>query len=168
LSDENFETTCEFDVALLKALCAAQIPLSKLENPVFKAFLENYTKFIIKSESWYRKTLLSKIYTNEIKKKYEELHDKNIYLMFDETTDASGRYILHLLAGECKKNERARPVLFRSVELEKKLDDHKSRNLEFSDKFAQRQYRFWKDQDAHIGPGASCRKSRKDFKKLNS
>jgi hypothetical protein len=93
--------------------------LSKLENPVFKAFLENYTKFTIKSESWYRKTLLSKIYTNEINKKYEDLKDENMCLMFDETTDASGRYILHLLAGECKKNERARPILFRSVELEK-------------------------------------------------
>jgi hypothetical protein len=30
-------------------------------------------------------------------------HYKNIYLMFDETTDANGSHIHHLLAGECSK-----------------------------------------------------------------
>jgi hypothetical protein len=55
----------------------------------------------------------------KLKKKYEELLDKNVYLMFDETTGASGRYILHLLAGECSKEVRKRPILFRSIELER-------------------------------------------------
>jgi hypothetical protein len=39
--------------------------------------------------------------------------------MFDETTDANGRYVLHLLAGECSKIQLKLPVLFRSVELER-------------------------------------------------
>jgi hypothetical protein len=51
-------------------------------------------------------------------KNYINLSDQNIYLMFDETTDANGRYILHLLAGECSKNERKIPVLFKTIELE--------------------------------------------------
>jgi hypothetical protein len=38
------EDYCEFDVSLLEALTAAQPPLHKLENPVFKDFLEKYTK----------------------------------------------------------------------------------------------------------------------------
>jgi hypothetical protein len=39
--------------------------------------------------------------------------------MFDETTDANGRYILHILAGECCKDVRKRLILFRSIELER-------------------------------------------------
>jgi hypothetical protein len=57
----------------------------------------------IRSESWYRKTLLNKIYTNEINKKYKELSDKGFYIMFDKTTDVNGRYILHVMAGECSE-----------------------------------------------------------------
>jgi hypothetical protein len=30
--------------------------------------------------------------------------------MFDETTDANKRYILHLLGGECCKEIRMRPI----------------------------------------------------------
>jgi hypothetical protein len=39
--------------------------------------------------------------------------------MFDKTTDANRRYILHILTGECFKNIRKRPILFRSIELER-------------------------------------------------
>jgi hypothetical protein len=119
LSSEDLEVGNEFDCFLLKALCAAQIPLGKLENPVFKEFLERYTSMTIKSESWYRKCLLNKVYANEINKKYKDLADKNIFIMFDETTDSNGRYILHVMTGECCKEDRKRAVLFKSIELEK-------------------------------------------------
>jgi hypothetical protein len=36
----NLEVACEFDCALLKALCAAQIPLEKLENPELVIFMK--------------------------------------------------------------------------------------------------------------------------------
>jgi hypothetical protein len=59
ISNENLEVVCEFDCALLKALCAAQIPLEKLENPEFKLFLEKYALMSIKLVSYYSKCLLS-------------------------------------------------------------------------------------------------------------
>jgi hypothetical protein len=40
LLKEELEIACDFDASLLKAFCEAQIPLSKLENPSFKSFLE--------------------------------------------------------------------------------------------------------------------------------
>ena len=38
-------------------------------------------------------------------------------MIFDETTDASDRYILNLLIRECSSEERKQPSLFRVIEL---------------------------------------------------
>lgn len=73
----------------------------------------------LKSESWYRKHLMNKVYYSEMEKKISYFSDKKIYIMFDETTDAVGRYILHLLVGECCEKERKRPLLVRTLELER-------------------------------------------------
>jgi hypothetical protein len=90
LSNEEYKIASDFDFALIKAFCGAQIPLHKLENPAFRNFLEKYTGKTIKSESWFRKTLLSKVYKDEMEAHYKNLSDKNIYLMFDETQTQMG------------------------------------------------------------------------------
>jgi hypothetical protein len=62
-----------------------------------------------------RKTLLSKVYSDEMEKIFMDLADKNMFIMFDKTTDANGRYILNFLASECSKEERKRPVLLNTI-----------------------------------------------------
>jgi hypothetical protein len=53
LLKEELKIACDYNVSILKALCEAQIPLAKLENPSFKSFLEKYTNRTIKLESWF-------------------------------------------------------------------------------------------------------------------
>jgi hypothetical protein len=96
----------QFEISLLKAFCSANIPLSKLENIEFRNFLEKYTNRKIKSESWFRKTLLEKVYSKEMQSIFQYFSEKNIYIMFDETTDSNERYILNILIGECNLEER--------------------------------------------------------------
>lgn len=116
---QNPNMANQFDVALVKALSAANIPLIKLENEEIKNFFRIYTGIDVKSESWYRKILLEKIYEEDIQKRISKYLDKDIYIMFDETTDSTGRYILHLLFGACDGEKRDNPILVKTVELSK-------------------------------------------------
>ena len=106
-----------FDAKLVLAFTNANIPLHKLNNECFKEFLQEFTNQKIKDESFYRKNILEEIYSvkyREIKQRY---CDKPVYLVFDETTDAAGRYILNILIGECSKYSRTSPSLIKTVEL---------------------------------------------------
>jgi hypothetical protein len=62
--------------------------------------------------------LLSKEHTNEMDKKSKPFRSKHL-INVRRFNDANGGYILHLLAGECSKNDRKIPVLFKTIELEK-------------------------------------------------
>ncbi|KAG0438998.1 hypothetical protein DMUE_2736 [Dictyocoela muelleri] len=51
------------------------------------------------------------------KKKYSLFSKTKIYILFDETTDANGKYILNIMSGLCNKNKREKTYLVRTVEL---------------------------------------------------
>lgn len=107
----------EFDEDLLRAFTAANIPLFRLEIPAFRNFLEKYTKKNIKSESCYRKHMLQNVYKSQRQLQFDILRDKKICLLFDETTDACGRYILNILIRECSRTMASQSYLVKSVEL---------------------------------------------------
>lgn len=108
-----------FNRALLLAFARANIPVFKLENTHLKNFLEEYTGRKILDESAYRKQILDVVYHDHLSKIKNFYMDKDVYLCFDETTDAAGRYILNILIGECSKEARKRPSLFKVIELPK-------------------------------------------------
>lgn len=55
----------------------------------------------------------------ELSKHYQFFKDKNIFLIFDETTDCTGRSILNILIGECCIENRSNPILIKTIELSK-------------------------------------------------
>ncbi len=60
---------------------------------------------------------MNDVYANHIKKLKDFYADMPIYLIFDETIDASGRYILNILIGECSKESRKKPILLKVIKL---------------------------------------------------
>ncbi|KAG0440463.1 hypothetical protein DMUE_1731 [Dictyocoela muelleri] len=60
---------------------------------------------------------------------YNILKEKDIYLMFDETTDVNGRFILNILGGICSKSSRSKSYLIRTVELSKTNSEAVSREI---------------------------------------
>jgi hypothetical protein len=109
----------DFDNELLIAFAKANIPIQKLQNVDLKAFLEKYTSRRIKSESFYRKFILEPIYENSKMKLKSKYLNKEIYFIFDETTDSLGRYILSIMVGECSEIRRTNPDLIKLCELER-------------------------------------------------
>ncbi|CAN7989403.1 unnamed protein product, partial [Ixodes hexagonus] len=81
-----------FYADLCEALVAANIPWAKVENPVFKEFLQKYSN---------------------------ELGDSCIWVSVDETTDATGRFVTHLVVGKLVADERTTPFLVCSKTLER-------------------------------------------------
>ncbi|KAG0440242.1 hypothetical protein DMUE_1885 [Dictyocoela muelleri] len=125
----NFAVTNKtFDNRLVEAFAAANIPLYKLQNPVLRSFLEEYTKMSIRDESYYRKILVP-IFEQEKEKIFAVLKNKNIFLLFDETTDINGRYILNIMVGLCSDKSRERAYLVRTVELFKTNADTVSQEI---------------------------------------
>ncbi len=110
----------KFHSDLIEALIAANIPIFKLENRLLKKFLQSYTGNSIKSQTFYRETILDLCYNNKlntIKNFFNEAD--SLYIIFDETTDVCSRYILNILIGKCSDSKRERPYLIGTVELTK-------------------------------------------------
>lgn len=131
----TLEETCSlltknetFDRRLIEAFTAANIPLYKLQTPVFKKFLEDTTGMNIHDESYYRKMIVP-LYAEKQKEIFERLKNQDIFLLFDETTDANGRYILNILGGFCDKKIKSLPYLLRSVELARTNSDTVSQEI---------------------------------------
>ena len=108
-----------FDAKLVTAFAGANIPLYKLINPKIKAFLEEFTGRKIKDESFYRRNMLEEIFKSKCENLKNFYMNKPIYLVFHETTDASGLYILNILIGECSKCLLETPSLVKTVQLPK-------------------------------------------------
>lgn len=108
-----------FNVDLCKALVSANIPLRKLDNIEFKTFLKTYCKFNIPDESTLRKKGVEVVYTSVIEKIRDEISDNYFYITVDETTDACGRYMCHLMIGVLKEEAAGRSYLIASKEIAK-------------------------------------------------
>ncbi|KAG0439128.1 hypothetical protein DMUE_2647 [Dictyocoela muelleri] len=105
-----------FDKKLIEAFTSANIPLHKLQNKNLRSFLQDYTGKTIHDESYYRKMLFP-IFDDKRKELLSKLRNRDIYLLFDETTDVNGRYILNILGGITSKTLREKVYLLRTVEL---------------------------------------------------
>ncbi|KAG0442596.1 hypothetical protein DMUE_0158 [Dictyocoela muelleri] len=107
-----------FNRDLKEAFTAANIPLYKLQTPDLKYFLREYTNKTIHDASYYRK-ILNPLFLEQKEKIFNLLRNQDIYLLFDETTDVNGSFILNILAGVCCKSSRSQTYLVRTVELSK-------------------------------------------------
>ncbi|KAG0442092.1 hypothetical protein DMUE_0542 [Dictyocoela muelleri] len=59
------------------------------------------------------------IYENEIKTIFSKFKGEDILLMFDETADVNGRFVLNILGSFCSKITRQKIFLLRTIELSK-------------------------------------------------
>lgn len=108
-----------FEVDLCKALVAANIPLKKLQNPQLRGFLQKYCKQTIPDESTLRKKNVHSVYETVLEEIRASLGDKNFYIVVDESTDACGRYIAHLMIGALQEDKATNPYLIASKQLDK-------------------------------------------------
>lgn len=108
-----------FHSEILELFVKMNIPIYKLQDENLKTFISKYTGKKLLDESMYRKAFLEKVFTKKQNEVRDLLKNENIYLMFDETTDASGRYILNILSGICSPSQRERSYLIKTVELDK-------------------------------------------------
>ncbi len=101
-------------------MVSANIPLEKLKNPTLKTFIEKYTKEKLYSLTQYRGVVLEKVFKSKMDQiKKEIMSSDATYLIFDESTDSVGRYMLNILIGSCFSDRRSIPKLIAVVELEK-------------------------------------------------
>ncbi|KAM7289043.1 hypothetical protein ISCGN_029180, partial [Ixodes scapularis] len=109
-----------FYADLCEALVAANIPWANLvENPVFKNLLQKYSSHTLPSGSTLRKNYLRPMYEEILNKIRDELGDSCIWVSVDETTDATGRFVAHLVVGKLVADERTTPSLVCSKTLER-------------------------------------------------
>ncbi|KAG0429759.1 hypothetical protein DMUE_5723 [Dictyocoela muelleri] len=109
-----------FDEDLVNMFLSTGIPLHKLETQEMKTFFKKYTGRNLKSTKHYQTTVIDRIYTKKYDQILENLKNKECYLMFDETIDIKGRYILNILVGLWSKNKiDNNPKLIKMVELSK-------------------------------------------------
>ncbi|XP_042144422.1 uncharacterized protein LOC121834734 [Ixodes scapularis] len=100
-----------FYADLCEALVAANILWTKVENPVFKTFLQKYSSHTVPSESTLCKNYLQPMFEETLKKIRDELEDSCIWVSVDETTDATGRFVAHIMVGKLIADERTTPFL---------------------------------------------------------
>lgn len=108
-----------FNQDLCNAFLSSNIPLFKLNNPIFRNFMEKYTKQIIPDESTLRKNYVEKCYTNTIEKIRKYVQGKKIWISLDETTDVEGRYVANVIIGTLEIDEPGKCFLLNSDVLEK-------------------------------------------------
>ena len=82
------------------AMISANIPLQKLDNPAFKAFLEKWAKISVPSASVVRKTYGKIIYEECLQKVRQQVGDHQIWIGVDETTDMCKRYVGVTVGGD--------------------------------------------------------------------
>lgn len=93
----------EFNKDLCEASVSANIPGHKLKNFKFREFLEEYTKTVIPDESTLRKTYIPRLFETTIKEIRNQLHNMDIWVSLDETTDSLGRYVANFVVGDMQE-----------------------------------------------------------------
>ncbi len=111
----------DFYINLTNALIVSNIPLNKLTNHTFKSFLEEISEKKINSISFYRNKIIGLLCESMLTKlQVCILELDEFYIIFDETTDLCGRYILNILCRKCSSNQRCKPWLIGTIQLTKK------------------------------------------------
>nr|CAD7406682.1 unnamed protein product [Timema poppensis] len=92
-------------------MVAANIPWTRLNNPILKGFLTKYTNKQIPDESTLRKKYLHPQYLSTIEKIKENIGDSYFWASVDETTDRCGRYIANIVVGKLGSRGPSSPHL---------------------------------------------------------
>jgi hypothetical protein len=108
----------EFYFDLCNSMVSSNIPLTKLNNNVFKSFLQKYTGRHVPAESTLRKSYVDLVYKNVIEEIKKIIANNYIWFCVDETTDSCGRYIAHLMIGGLDENCASKAFLISSKQLE--------------------------------------------------
>ena len=101
------------------AFNAADIPLSKLSNPVFRAWLERETKHNVPHESAMRKQYLDIVYENTMSFIRNLVKNRKIWISIDETIDVTGRKFANVIVGILLPDRPGERFLLTSEELKK-------------------------------------------------
>ena len=104
---------------LCQALICADIPLHKLDNPDFRAFLEENIGLSMPCSSLLRKKYVPVAYEQAMEKMKEELTGHPLWIGGDETTDICGRFVLHIMLGKLQMSEFSAPYLVECTFLER-------------------------------------------------
>lgn len=89
----------DFNYDLCNALVAANIPMNKLNNDVFRSFLSKYCNKNIPCESTLRKGYFDKCYEEVLSKIREAVGEHKIWVCIDETTDSERRNVANIIVG---------------------------------------------------------------------
>ncbi|KAL4085242.1 hypothetical protein QTP88_027101 [Uroleucon formosanum] len=120
---QSFLTTSSkkstFNYDLCQALLSANIPLHKISNELFRAFLEKYTHKSIPDESTLRKTYVVQCYEDCINKIRSYCENQKLWVSIDETTDSVGRYVANVIVGTLEVGGPGKVFLLNSEILEK-------------------------------------------------
>lgn len=108
-----------FSKDLCHAMMSADIPLWKVNNPVFKGFLEKYSGKSIPDESTLRKKFVNYVYEDSLASIREQIQDGSIWVAIDETTDSQGRCIGNVIIGLLDETKSSNSFLLACDELSK-------------------------------------------------
>ncbi|KAJ4428403.1 hypothetical protein ANN_24423 [Periplaneta americana] len=104
---------------LCQAFVSANIPFQKLNNNVFRDFLQKYTGKSNPNESTIRKNYIESCYNKTIDAIRAKLDGKKIWVSIDETTDCMGRYVVNIIVGEMNEENSGDIFLLNCEVLEK-------------------------------------------------
>jgi hypothetical protein len=92
-------TKSSFKSDLCRAILSANILFNELSNPHFKIFLEKNTLEVIPDQLTLRKSYVDSCYQETVGRIRNEVAEKQIWVLMEETTDADGRYIASVIIG---------------------------------------------------------------------
>lgn len=113
------ESRNAFQEDLTRALLKADIPFHKLKNEHLRKFLNKYMDRDIPDESTLRKKYVPTIYDETISQIRADIGDSPIWISVDETTDACGRFMVHVIVGKLSHEEAGQGHLILCKEVEK-------------------------------------------------
>ena len=89
----------QFSLELCDALLSADIPLHKLDNRKFGDFLTKWCRQAIPCSATLRLNYIKKVYDSKMEFIRNSVGDRSIWVSVDETTDAKGRFVAHVVIG---------------------------------------------------------------------
>lgn len=104
---------------LCRALVGSNIPLKKINHPLFREFLSDISKERIPDESTLRKNYLPKEYENVLTAIRSNIGNRNIWVQIDTTTDETGRHLGIVVVGALSKDEQIGPYVLHADSLER-------------------------------------------------
>ena len=91
--------TNKFNIELIEAFTAADIPFEKINNPKIRSFIEKYTKCQVFTPTTLR-TKLCDVYESMLNTLKDLIGENSVYFIVDETTDIMRRCVVNVMVGQ--------------------------------------------------------------------